>query len=170
MKLSKHLVKPLKKGILIRVIFFLVCFIDFKQGSIVLQISFGVLGILYSIAVSTAVSIDLSKVSNNRYRRKFKESLYNIVSSLTIDLLLTSLLIVLGLLLEPIRIPIRGINLYLSYATWGILFSLRSLFLRLCLLCIYYNSRMIWRSKLSKRRIIQSKGVRELSERPSCVS
>lgn len=128
MKLSKHLVKPLKKGILIRVIFFLVCFIDFKQGSTVLQISFGVLGILYSIAVSTAVSIDLSKVSNNRYRRQFKESLYNIVSSLTIDLLLTSLLIVLGLLLEPIRIPIRGINLYLSYATWGILFSLRSLF------------------------------------------
>ncbi len=128
MELSKHLVKPLKKGILIRVIFFLVCFIDFKQGSTVLQISFGVLGILYSIAVSTAVSIDLSKVSNNRYRRQFKESLYNIVSSLTIDLLLTSLLIVLGLLLEPIRIPIRGINLYLSYATWGILFSLRSLF------------------------------------------
>lgn len=128
MKLSKHLVKPLKKGILIRVIFFLVCFIDFKQGPTVLQISFGVLGILYSIAVSTAVSIDLSKVSNNRYRRKFKESLYNIVSSLTIDLLLTSLLIVLGLLFEPIRIPIRGINLYLSYATWGILFSLRSLF------------------------------------------
>ena len=128
MKLSKYIIKSLLKGILIRIILLLVCLFDFKQGSIVLQISFGVLGILYSIAVSTAVSIDLSKVRNDRHRSKFRESLHNIVSSLTIDLLLTSLLIILGLLLEPIKIHIRGIDLHLSYATWGILFNLRSLF------------------------------------------
>lgn len=127
MKLSRYLIKSLLKGILIRVIVLLICLIDFRQGSVVLQISFGVLGILYSIAVSTAVSIDLSKVRNDRHRNKFKESLHHIVSSLTIDLLLTSLLIVLGLLLEPTSIQIRDINLHLSYATWGIFFSLRSL-------------------------------------------
>lgn len=127
MNLSKYLVKSLVRGILIRATLLLVCLFDFKQGSVVLQISFGVLGILYSIAVSTAVSIDLSKVRNDQHRGKFKEALHNIVSSLTIDLLLTSLLIILGLLFKPTRIQIRGIELYISYATWGILFSLRSL-------------------------------------------
>jgi hypothetical protein len=127
MRTSSPLIRYLGRGILVRGFLLLVCLVDFKQGSIILQTSFGVLGILYSIAVSTAVSIDLTKVRNKIYRNRYRKGIQSIVYALTIDLLLTSLLIIIGLLFKATSIQVIGHCFHISYSTWGILSSLLSL-------------------------------------------
>lgn len=115
------------RGVLARLLLLLICLVDFKQASIILQTSFGVLGILYSIAVSTSVSIDLTKVRNKKYRNRYRKGIQNIVHALTVDLLLTSALIIAGLLLGVSSIQVFGCSFFLSYSTWGMLSSLLSL-------------------------------------------
>lgn len=143
------LLSAIGKGVLIRALLLPLSLVDFGKGSIVLQILFGVLGILYSIAVSIAVSIDLSKVRNNIYRSRFREALLSIVSHLTVDLLLTSLFIVIGLLFEPSKIQIGRFMFTLSYSTLGILSSLRSLLFE----TLSFNSLLRFKDKLTERII-----------------
>lgn len=130
MRASVIVIKYLAKALLIRGIFLPACLIifDAEQSKIVLQTSFGVLGILYSIAVSTALAIDLTKVRNGSNRQRYRQGIKSIVYSLTADLLLSSLLIIAGLLLKASTFVCFSKEYTFSYSTLGICSGFISLF------------------------------------------
>lgn len=68
------------------------------DGSVsILQVLLGVLGVLYSIAISTAISIDLYKIKNKSHRLHYRDSIQSVAYGLTIDLIISALLIILAL-------------------------------------------------------------------------
>ena len=113
-----------KNTLFIRICILPICLLLSEHNAVVLQTAFAVLGILFSIAVSMAISIDLSNVLNKKHRTRFKKGLRSIVFTLTFDLLATSTLILLGLLYSH---PILIGQFSFSLSTFGVSSSIISL-------------------------------------------
>lgn len=91
------MIKLIERLCIAAIIAILISSIGIKGSGPILQSLFTVIGISFSISVSIIISLDLSRIYNDKVRQNLKNESSKLLQSITIDFIVSSLAFVVGL-------------------------------------------------------------------------